>query len=211
MSELPFPHQSIAVGCLDFFFFSFLNFLRCCAYELRFCVHSLRYSPVLCVDRAGLDYWHKLEALHRHDVVDVQEFVSTELKDLSGGGEMYFFSGEKFSRNLFEVDFAEGFREPLLQEAEELGRDALNSAEGMEALKEKIRPSVTLVFGSETQGFNDLDQDWLQGQSTVSIPMFSEIRSFNLASSAAMAMFETRRQENVILRDLGVVGDPRKL
>lgn len=156
-----------------------------------------------------MDYWHKLKALHQHEVVDVQEFVATELPALTGGGEMYFFSGEEFSQNLFDVDFAEGFRKTLFQEAAKL--HDLDPDARVTALKEELRPSVTLVLGSETQGFNDLDQGWLEEQKTVSIPMFSEIRSFNLASSAAMAMFENRRQENELLRELGLVGDPSKM
>lgn len=177
-----------------------------------------RLSPEM-VNRAGLDYWPRVD-LHRHEVANVHEFVSTQLKEAAGGGEMYFFSGHTFSQNLFEVDFATPFRQQILDTREELRRNSRMwpnpsiwdssvdaKAELARQALSQVRPRVTLVFGSETLGFRDIDPAWLKQQRTVSIPMHEDIRSFNLATSAALAMYECRRQESRFLADLGIVAE----
>jgi TrmH family RNA methyltransferase len=58
------------------------------------------------------------------------------------------------------------------------------------ALGQQLRQPLAWVFGSEGQG---ISHDFLMHGKAVSIPMHSEVESLNVASAAAVCLFETVR------------------
>ncbi len=58
-----------------------------------------------------------------------------------------------------------------------------------------FKPESYLVFGSETSGFTAKMQKQFEGQ-FIRIPMTGPVRSLNLSSSAAVAVYEALRQFN---------------
>jgi TrmH family RNA methyltransferase len=69
----------------------------------------------------------------------------------------------------------------------------LASADGetsLYALDQQLRQPVTWVFGSEGQG---ISHGFLMHGKAVSIPMHSEVESLNVATAAAVCLFETVR------------------
>jgi TrmH family RNA methyltransferase len=69
----------------------------------------------------------------------------------------------------------------------------LASAQGetsLYALDRQLRQPVAWVFGSEGQG---LSHDLLMHGKAVSIPMHSQVESLNVATAAAVCLFETVR------------------
>jgi TrmH family RNA methyltransferase len=69
----------------------------------------------------------------------------------------------------------------------------LASADGemsLYALGQQLRQPVAWVFGSEGQG---ISHDFLMHGKAVSIPMHSEVESLNVATAAAVCLFETVR------------------
>jgi TrmH family RNA methyltransferase len=69
----------------------------------------------------------------------------------------------------------------------------LASAQGetsLYALDQQLRQPVAWVFGSEGQG---ICHDFLMHGKAVSIPMHSQVESLNVATAAAVCLFETVR------------------
>ena len=55
-----------------------------------------------------------------------------------------------------------------------------------------LRGSVAIVVGAESHG---LDEEWLRAaDATVRIPMFGRLNSLNVATSAALLIYEAARQ-----------------
>lgn len=157
------------------------------------------------VRRAGLDYWHR---------VDLRVWASwAEFRDvgLPQLGRAYYFS-KYAERSLLEVDFA--------------ASAASAAAEGGE---EERCEKVTLVFGSEVDGFERVPPGEIPAASMVALPMLrgpeqpvyggdhdhdhedededdecsaseAGIRSYNLSTSAAIALFESYRQLALLQR-----------
>jgi len=54
--------------------------------------------------------------------------------------------------------------------------------------------SIALLFGNENQGFKEIEK-YLEGESQVKVPS-KDVRSFNLANTASMVIWEAYRQYN---------------
>ena len=120
------------------------------------------------VKRAGLDYWPKLNAKSWDSW---GAFEKSKLNTERTRSSTYLFSreGRYGSVSLFDVSF------PSEEDC-----------------------TVTLVFGSEHSGIRDLPEKARQLYRKVYLPMDSSmIRSYNLANSASVGLFELRRQWHV--------------
>jgi tRNA (cytidine/uridine-2'-O-)-methyltransferase len=124
--------------------------------------------------RAGLDYWPH---------VDLQVWPSWQsFRDngIPALGNVFFFT--KFAaRSLVDVDFVD--------------REAPENALGTK---------ITLVFGNELNGFQGIPPSDIPAEQKVAIPMVcpseTGIRSYNLSTSAGIALWEAYRQVQVALQ-----------
>lgn len=75
-----------------------------------------------------------------------------------------------------------------------LGTPYFFSAEATQSYWDVNYPeNVALVFGKESSGFSDAIRKTYQA-SLVKVPMQTKVRSLNLSTTAALAIFETQRQ-----------------
>jgi tRNA (cytidine/uridine-2'-O-)-methyltransferase len=127
--------------------------------------------------RAGLDYW---------PFVDLRVWSSWQAfrdEGLPQLGNVFYFT--KFAQSSL------------------LDADLVSSKKGSEVLATKI----TLIFGNELDGFERIPPEDIPRERTIAIPMVcpgdAGIRSYNLSTSAAIALWEAYRQVQVALRSDG--------
>ncbi|KAF6003490.1 hypothetical protein F1559_001211 [Cyanidiococcus yangmingshanensis] len=126
--------------------------------------------------RAGLDYWPH---------VDLRVWPSWSVfweKGIPTLGHVFFFT--KFAaRSLVNVDLVDS----------SANADLLNT-------------KITLIFGNEIHGFENIPPEDIPLERTVAIPMVcpseSGIRSYNLSTSVGIVLWEAYRQVHVALRNV---------
>lgn len=95
---------------------------------------------------------------------------------------------------IFSVPVAETSRQELIPwlRAQGLGIVAASPHSSIPYTSADFRRSVAIVVGAESQG---LDEEWLRAaDAEVRIPMFGRLNSLNVATSAALLMYEAARQ-----------------
>jgi TrmH family RNA methyltransferase len=95
---------------------------------------------------------------------------------------------------IFSVPVAEASREELIPwlRAQGLGIVTASPNSGVPHTSADLRRGVAIVVGAETHG---LDEEWsLAADAEVRIPMFGRLNSLNVATSAALLIYEAVRQ-----------------
>ena len=97
---------------------------------------------------------------------------------------------------IFSVPVAEASREELIPwlRAQGLRIVAASPNSSVPYTSADLRGGVAIVVGAESHG---LDEEWLRAaDATVRIPMFGRLNSLNVATSAALLIYEAARQRS---------------